>query len=1062
MRKIKHPTSLLFTLLALGVLTALLFPATKALTDEATIDVQVREVLSLEVLTDGSHDSQAESTDSGTPIVNLTATLGATASKSVTLRAKTNEQTGLTVLASATESGSNTLNDTAENGPAYLPLAAASATLAARTVDDVTHGTWGLKVTDTTSTAYTGTYSPLPLYNSTNSNFLTVGLTTKNGEIFPTLEIAAYTPSDQIAGTYTGSILFTAVSNYRPLAVTYVLPDYNPNSTTENSGASGMASYMLRHHCSTVYKEATMEDYGWDSPANDTWGHSNCDSSIAEDIVKPYNHTGTIVTIDEADLRFDTIPADIENEISASTILDSTIVYDGSTQYYHGNAGRVFLGWTTNQEKAIQISLYGSSAYDTYMDTKSSNATTYSLTDFQPGNGQDFRTDDYLTTTTDITLYAVWHKYAIATLGLNANMNFMVVDEVYEDGGYKIYNDGDLVSDGEGSFEGTVYDIGDTITDNRGETTLIYTYYVPPVMFTQTYTYAQKYQNPDDGTVYTEATFTATETTMARYFYQNSGAGGGEDYSLSGATTRTYVTRSLTDIRNTNQSKTMPIESYWNTRNRHIAHGIENTGIEYVNFDKSFAQFKPFSTAEWFGYNGQYYNNWYDENGENEYNKNYVGIPRHDPYGNNIETGQDLLYNQISDFFGNGVYYPLVSKTKTISPSTWSAYNICIDKDDVGTEKCAATSSTAYTGYTYTTRTGKTIDYLNFQDHKTAGWYNYGHQKTKEITNFKNLNTTKLLAITEMFSCYAGEVYDPVTLDLSDFKVDISNNSPFHMDFANAGAYSSNFQIVGLANNWSINYSAYFYNWGNSRSGSNSETEYSYVLNAMIWSYNGEMTFAGVNYTGDGSGTLDLSGVVKDTPTISLWSTIYSANYATIDLTGWHLDNKLKTSLFSFLSTDHVKTIYVSENPNIFNDDGDVDADKIAGYRDLTVGIYWGNTNKNQVGQYTGLFSTGNNYTVKSKDYNGTIAQSSYYCFNIDSGTTGFAVNSLAGSSYEYLNDTSASTSVKTRQILYHTSCAFRIGDATTPGILTYKYYDYGDSSSTDNTDDGTDDGTDE
>ena len=75
-----------------------------------------------------------------------------------------------------------------------------------------------------------------------------------------------------------------------------------------------------------------------------------------------------------------------------------------------------------------------------------------------------------------------------------------------------------------------------------------------------------------------------------------------------------------------------------------------------------------------------------------------------------------------------------------------------------------------------------------------------GSSKMTSITNFKNLNTDYLLAISGMFACFGWEVEDPFTLDLTDFNPTRAGVEKEIVGvFANAGAYSRNFQITGLS-----------------------------------------------------------------------------------------------------------------------------------------------------------------------------------------------------------------------------------------------------------------------
>ena len=226
----RPPLAIFLSLFLAGCCAVLISPAYAAepVTADTILEAVVGESITLQVVTDGSSDSDAE-------IVNDAAYLrlrpdpGTTDTKSLAVRAFTNSSAGLTVTMSAPDRASDAAPDPNRligiNNASYIaPIASADGveTLTYYQSSDETdtfkYGTWGVKLVDSDSDDVVNDerYFALPLSSTDGGTPKTIGLSDAQGIVRPVLSVAVYASDETIAGTYMGRILFTAVGNIQP------------------------------------------------------------------------------------------------------------------------------------------------------------------------------------------------------------------------------------------------------------------------------------------------------------------------------------------------------------------------------------------------------------------------------------------------------------------------------------------------------------------------------------------------------------------------------------------------------------------------------------------------------------------------------------------------------------------------------------------------------------------------------------------------------------------------------------------------------------------------------
>ena len=810
------------------------------------------------------------------------------------IEAFTNDVTGLTVTASLPDGASGNLINTTTNTEKILPLATtggstkSSFPLSTETTTDPETGasetkelaTWGVAPENSgTFTALGSSASPSSVLSSVTKGTFTTDY-----------QIAIRTATDTIAATYTGSIVFTAVGNYEPGKVLYhgttPVSDnyyYRTDWTTNKNYTPLDANSENTFHFITV--NSTIYDYeqGYQQGDSHLIAYSNNstltpngsfslyspyyqnDKDITNEIYNscidysesaPYRYCEDeyVAGLSEVDARYSkTLNITIAREDKASYTIPRTAtdangnsLYDAAKVTSDGNSyenyvGRVFLGWTTNAVKANAISnrLCLTTSGTTILDTNGdalpygSASCAYSDSSFDAdANREDMLAGEYITDISTATnaahelhLYAVWGGYAIVALGANGNMNFLVASAIDDEGGFT------LAADSDETLAGS-YSIGDPITDNLGDTTLIYTYYVPPVMFMSEA--RDGFSNALAANIKKTATLIPTYDNLEQdqnFIYEI-------DFPIETATTYLY------QIFRKNPNLIVYANSFRNTRNSYIPLGLStadstkttteilpyaNRGyISSANFSSSFSAYRPLSTVEWFGYTGsitqeEYQTRSYNKTGIEEetkpsYYATYSATTLQTSTSNYMQVYYFREYNHVTvapirrilqgailvemDENQTNPTYPYLKYTDSNGNTTYYTDSKWNNSANASGQSENATPFAISTIEKSTAPSIHTARDVALEDHDLYGWTNMGSNKMTSITNFKNLNTDYLLAISGMFACFGWEVEEPFTLDLTDFQPSrIGAEGNIIGVFANAGGYSSNFQITGLSLN---------------------------------------------------------------------------------------------------------------------------------------------------------------------------------------------------------------------------------------------------------------------
>ena len=934
--KIKISTkNLLKTLpfLALPALVLmLLLPLASATTSVLKAEAQVAQSIGLQVL-----ETEDLTLEADEAVIKFAMKNNDFETHTASVSAFTNDTYGLTILASTTSSAENA-NITSTITDDYIaPVAANSGTtkisfpLATATVNGETKqiASWGIK------TASGSTYNPLPAASTPTQ----LAKSTNLGTITTSFDIAVRTASDTAAGTYVADILLTAVGNYQPVTLTYYgsTPISQVYAANKSDNVNTTATHLIAYDNTSGSEDANFNffelgngtlasdgstylidgEIAYTNCSTDANGNIACGDEIVEKIseIDTRYESALNVTIAREEQKSYTIPT------AQTTYYNSTATTDAEKhQTYENWVGRVFLGWTTNPYKADAISnrlCLNNSGEVVSGGTYGTTDCAFSDSSFNAADNQeDMKTGDPISITTDtgaLSLYAVWGGYAIATLSANGNMDFAVATSLDSTGGFTLSDDSDIVCHssrtrlvyGQGTKTCSLgYYMYDNVNSSGADyTTLVYTYYVPPVMFLSEGTmpgydnYASlncSTKSAIDSGRCTEGTTANLQTTanMMSFeyetFYFESTDPRRTTTTLEFEYDFTPVTFALTPNlisakRNNLAYLTVYSSSPRNTRTSYIPVGItaDSNGNKYissVNFDPSFATYRPLSTVQWFGYTGNLTTNpenngsetyelrdttWksnFIENADEVYPSSYGFTPYRGLNFNkylsvNLTTTEKItLQSGLTNF--NDTYNTLRSTVMR----RLRGYYYYEQKEDKHFNDHSFDNFIDYS----TSPSVHTAANTTLAEHDTYGWTNYGNQKTTSITNFKNLNTEYVLAISGMFMCYAGEVEDPVTLDLADF-----NPSRFTVEpnttavFANAGAYSSNFQIINL----SVDASEYLYknSTGTSEFYFKTTTDYANTIkkNALTLADN----FRGAAASSTNS-ILDLSGVTLSTPAI--------------------------------------------------------------------------------------------------------------------------------------------------------------------------------------------------
>ena len=847
------------------------------------VNAEVEEAISLEIVP----NSDTEVTTSGN-YLKFDLKTDDFQIKTVDLRATTNDSSGLTLTASSVKTATTSafLKHTIAGTSAYIYALSSTggstkSSFPLRTVSSKARASWGVAPEGGTTFAALG-------LGTTASPANTIATSSAAGELTNAFQVAIRTAEDSLAGTYTGSILFTAVGNYQPITVNYFSTTTQSTFTTKTGETVSYSSdgfQGVRSNTSEVY---LYKD---------------------EELVYVSGSTA-FLSIEETDYRYERIQEfTIAREDKATYTIDSTLtnLYDSTDhQTYTNNVGRVLLGWTTNATKADAISnrLCLDESGNQLTDDNDvalaygSASCAYTDSSFNTNNTSDMLSGDYIADINAIdanhklNLYAVWGGYAIATLGANGNMDFAVATSLDSAGGFTLSSDSDITCTHNSETSKTCA-LGDQMTDNLGSTTLVYTYYVPPVMFGND-DYIPGYAALYSRSINQNKTDTTTTQYQDRLYLEKSFIWRTVQYQSN---TDYYISQLYAGVN-------IYTSSPRNTRTSYIPVGItaksDGKYISSANFDASFSSYRPLSTVQWFGYTGSITQDEYNKNNgtDNKISKDNTVTTTYDSTSL-ISAGAFTRDSLFTDSFSNSDYFQVVSLSLTaddettyntfigrfqsglsyrhiwtnatqtsVTQSTWgtptsqnntnntntkyiqylakyhginmSTYTkldyhgtTAILGEDEGTTTDGVTTYTypylrtknangTYTYYepnlasdaTYlkndhisptvieksTAPTVHTARDTALSDHDLYGWTNMGSNKMTSITNFKNLNTDYVIAISGMFACYGWEVEEPFTLDLTDFHPNrIGVEKSIIGVFANAGAYSSNFQITGLS-----------------------------------------------------------------------------------------------------------------------------------------------------------------------------------------------------------------------------------------------------------------------